>query len=195
MSNSTCIDIICPDDCSTELPPVVFSLCSPEINYGQIARMFLCNPGYPLNNENDPVEWQARMDVNDATKIIALTVVGDKPPAESNEIEISRGRIEHGAKKHTINVDIDETNDTNYEFMRKMECGKSYVMWYETYGGQLYGGRFGCLGSFKLNDNIPKALQDINTFVGAYVWKSKFHPCRTRSVVPGQITENNGSGS
>ena len=180
---SSCTTITCSTDCDQNLPEVDFSLCNPEVNYGEIDAVFITNPGNPLTNENDPAEWATRMAASDATKIIELHVIGDKPAPEQTEIKISRDTTVIGSKSHTINVEIQQTNDTNYNMLRSFECGKKILFWYRTSGGLLYGGPEGIEGSMLLNEIIPKSRKEIITFQGTIKWEARFHPCRTTSVI------------
>ena len=182
---TACLDITCSTDCEDQLPAVLFDICAPEVHFGQISKVYMTNIGNPLLDETDAAEWATRMAllVTDPTRIIELSVIGDKPAAEANILEISRGRKVAGLKNHTINVRIDETNQINYEMMRKFECGKGILFWYETYEGILYGGNVGIEGSLLMNHIIPESAQDLETFSGTLTWKSKFHPCRTVSPI------------
>lgn len=180
---SSCTEVTCAESCTQNLPEVSFSLCNPEVNYGEIDAVFITNPGNPLTNENDPSEWATRMAASDDTKIIELHVIGDKPAPESSEIVISRNTTVIGSKTHTINVEIQQTNQINYDMLRAFECGKKILMWYRTAGGLLYGGAAGIEASMLLNEIIPKSRKELITFQGVIKWDNRFHPCRTTSVI------------
>lgn len=193
---STCETITCPDACSDQLPEVSFSICAPVTNFGQIAKIYVANDGYPLTDENSLVEWQTRANLasSDPSRILEFSVIGDKPLAGTNENALSRGRTANGAKDHSLNIKIDETNDINYEMMRSFECGKTVRVWYETFGGLLYGGTTGVLGSVTLGEVIPEGTADLITFQGTVKWKSKISPCRTTSPMAGiDLVEEAGS--
>lgn len=193
---STCEEIVCPDGCAEQLPVVKFSICAPVTNFGQISKVYATNDGYPLTDENSLEEWQTRanLDTIDPSRILEFSVIGDKPLAAANEVALSRGRTANGAKDHVINIRIDETNDENYEAMRAFECGKTMRFWYETFGGKLYGGATGILGSFTLGEVIPEGTAELTTFQGTVKWKSKISPCRTTSPMAGiDLVEEAGS--
>lgn len=182
--STACVDIECEEGCETVLPEVSFDLCNPDVHFGQISDVFITNIGNPLTDETDPLEWAARLalDQSNPAKIIQLQGIGDKPAAEANVIEISKGRKVSGNKNHTVNFRIDEVSDKNYEMMRKFECNKSVLAWYKTYEGKLYGGRFGVHSagvSIAFNHVIPENAAELETLPGTLTWKSKFHPCRT----------------
>jgi len=180
---TACVDIVCTDACSDNLPAVEFSICAPEINQGEIDAIFVTNVGNPLTDETDAAEWATRMAAIGATKIIELHVIGDKPAPEENNIMISRNIEVPGNKGHVINVEIQQTNQVNYDFLRAMECGKQVLVWYRTSGGLLYGGAAGIPGSLKLNEIITKSRKEIITFQGTFKWSAKHHPCRTLSPI------------
>lgn len=180
---SACLEITCPTDCDGNLPDVEFSVCSPEINLGEITDIYLTNPGNPLTDETSAVEWAARMAAVDETKIINLKVMGDLPIPEASEIEISGKRKVTGDKSYTINLDIDETNQTNYEFMRATSCANKKTAWFKTTSGKLYGGATGIDGTLRLDEIIPRSSKEVTKFTGTFKWDAKFAPCRTDSVI------------
>jgi hypothetical protein len=182
---TACITPVCTDSCADALPEVEFNICAPGINFGEIDAIFITNVGNPMLDETDPLEWATRMAllVTDPTRIIELNVIGDKPAPESTEVAISRNRIVVGAKGHSVNIEIQETNQKNYDMLRAFECGKKIKFWYRTAGGLLYGGNVGIDGSMVLNEIIPKSRKELIVFAGAIKWEAKHHPCRTLSVI------------
>lgn len=180
---SACATITCATSCTQTLPAVDFSLCNPVVNFGEIDAIFITNPGNPLTDETDATEWATRMGLSTSAKIVELHVIADKPAPESNEIQISRNTTVVGDKGHTINVEIQQTNATNYEMLRKFECGKKILFWYRTAGALLYGGASGIEGSLILNEIIPKSRKELITFQGTLKWQARFHPCRTASPI------------
>lgn len=180
---TACEEITCASSCTQVLPEVDFSLCNPEVNYGEIDALFITNPGNPLTDETDPAEWATRMALSTAAKIIELHIMGEKPAPEQSEIKISRDTTVVGSKTHTMNIEIQQTNATNYEMLRSFECGKKILFWYRTAGGLLYGGNTGIEGSMILNEIIPKSRKELITFQGSVKWDARFHPCRTTSPI------------
>lgn len=166
----------CPDDCESTLPIVEFDECAPEVNDGQIYKIYVTNIGNPLVDVTDPVEWALRLDNSDPApdKIRTLHVIGSKPVPASDEKEISLGRKITSKKSHTVPFKIDETNQINHDFMRSMECGGNYLFWYETSGGLIFGGNDGIVGSFLVDMEIPEAETDFILLTGKVDWKSKF---------------------
>lgn len=174
---------VCPTDCTGELPDVLFSDCAPEINNAQLRNMYIANIGYGFADWTQASEWTTRiaMTTNPAA-IRALTIVGDKPAAESTEKKISHDRTISGRKNHTVNVEVDETNTTNYDAMRTFECGKQYLMWYED-EKYMYGGNGGIRVSINLDHVIDKDSGNIQLFVGTAKWSAQQHPDRILSPI------------
>jgi hypothetical protein len=118
-----------------------------------------------------------------ANSIRTLHVIGSKPVPASDEKEISLGRKVTGKKTHIVNFKVDETNDTNHEFLRQNECGGNYLFWYETVEGLMFGGNEGIEASMLMDMDIPEALTDLIMFTGKIEWKSKFTEERIASPI------------
>ena len=140
--------------------------------------MYIANVGYGFADWTSASEWNTRLALTtEAHAVRQLTIVGDKPAAESSEKKISHDRTIAGRKSHTINIEIDETNTINYDAMRTMECGKQYLMWYadEKY---MYGGNGGIKVSINLNHVIDKDSGNIQYLSGTAKWSDQQHPDR-----------------
>jgi formylglycine-generating enzyme required for sulfatase activity len=174
---------VCATNCSATLAPVSFDECNPETNGAQIAKIYVTNIGNPLVDWTDPIEWQSRL--NDAavlaSDILTLHVIASKPVPAGTEKEISLGRKVVGKKTHILPFKIDETNITNHEFLRANECGGSYLFWYETLEGKLFGSTDGIVASMLLDMNIAESADDLIQNEGKMEWKSKFTEERTDS--------------
>lgn len=172
------ISITCPTDCSTWLPAVEFDDCNPAVDFGEITHIYVTGLGHGLVDWTDTAEWASRLDdttMGTDTHIRTLIVKADKPPAESTEYEISNCRTFWGDKKHTVNFDIDETNITNYDFMRQLECGGQFTIWYGT-PNYMYGGTHGIDVGMSMNDNITRGCRELNLISGTVKWNAKHHP-------------------
>lgn len=163
------------------LPVAVASFCDPDINYGQIGRVYFSTT--PMTDWESLIEWTARLDNTTPTPLVDyvryFNVIGDKPAPEKPEIKISRGRTVFGSKTHTLNFAIDETGDSNYTFMQFLEAnvGAGIRMWYEA-GKYLYGGDSGICCSISIDEIIPEAETEIVKFIGVAKWFSASHPPR-----------------
>ena len=165
----------------TQLPTVVADFCSPNLNFGQIKKIYLGYASNPLADWNDLAEWNTRLDNSteaDLTKIRFLHVIADKPAAEKSEIEFSQNRKAYTTPDHTINLSVDETGNENYALIQFLEdnAGKTVQMWYEA-GKYLYGGNSGIPVFISLNDVIPESDEELNTFDGTATWQAN-HPDR-----------------
>jgi hypothetical protein len=173
----------CPDDCDATLPVVSFDECQPEVNDGQIYKLYVTNIGNTFTDVTSLPEWTARLDNGSANAdaIRTLHVIGSKPVPTSEEKDISLGRKITSKKTHSVPFKIDETNAINHEFLRLMECGGNFLFWYETSGGLLFGGNEGIKASFTLDMEIPESETDFIQLTGKADWKAKFTEERTPS--------------
>lgn len=172
--------ITCPDNCSFSLPTFKFSECAPRTKEGGLCNIFLRNVGNPLTNWEDLNEWTTNISNTDpgATKIRALTVTGDVPLPESTEKTISHQRVIKLAKKRTANAKIDDDSDDNYDAMRQIQCGGSYLAWLLTNGGDLYGGNEGIQVTIDADEVIPESIEE-NVFINMVLkWNDRISPLR-----------------
>jgi hypothetical protein len=180
--------IFCPTTCTDQIGVLDFDVCNPNWNEGGIEYIYLTNIGYPLiATEGDPAGIRAELlsrisntSVNvDAIRV--LTVMADKPAPTKTEIEMSAKRRIVTGKTHTLNVKIDETGDDNYEFLRRLECGSQFLMWWVG-GKYMFGGEDAFIDgqpvSITIDDIHPQSDKELNTFDGLITWESKFHPNR-----------------
>ena len=167
-------EVICPTGCDNELPELSMSDCNPEVDFGEIGWIYLTNVDNPLTDWTDIGEWNPRLNntSTDTDAIRFFYVAGDKPPAEVNESKISLCRTVYSEKTHTVNFDIDETNNTNYDAMRQIECGGTYLAWYAT-PNKLYGGNAGIEVEIGMNHNITRGCTEINLIPGTLKWQNK----------------------
>lgn len=163
------------------LPIVTADFCAPDINFGEVDKIFLGNPGNPFTDWTDLAEWTARLDnadIVDAATIRTLHIIGDKPAPEKNKVDFSQGRSVYTDPKHTLNISIDETGDDNYALIQFLEdnAGQTLQMWYQA-GKYLYGGNEGIAAVLTLDDIIPGSTEELNTFKGVASWEGS-HPDR-----------------
>lgn len=177
----------CPANCDFTLPVVSFDTCAPTVVYSEIRRIFIAKKAAaPFSNWLSATEWLARMSQTSTTGndyIRPLTVIGDKPAAADVFKEISNGRRVTIGKDHTINFTIDDVTQANYDFMRGLECGGEFRIWYETEGGFIYGGNEGIVVRVSANNVLNRGREEIETIVGVFTWRAKFHPERGISPI------------
>ncbi len=171
----------CPDDC-TGLPAVSFDVCAPELHYGEVAKLYIAAADADdFTNVEDLAEWTTRLD-DSATltgdEIRELIVIGELAEPEQTEITISGDRTAVGFKQFSLAFEVDETNDTNYNFLLTLECNMKMKMWYETADGMLYGGNEGIEATIRVNQVIPRERTELVKFIGTAKWRSQFSPLR-----------------
>jgi hypothetical protein len=162
------------EDALETLPGYVFSECAPEVNAGEIEKIYLGIPGNPFTAWTSAAEWNSRLTSNTATKIVALTVIAEKPRPTVNSKDISGGRKVKLDSDHVINFTIDESSQANHDAQRQLDCGGVFLMWYATSGGLLFGGNAGIEVSIEAGMVIPLSRNDTLTYQGSITWKAKF---------------------
>jgi hypothetical protein len=180
--------IVCPDGCAdtaAALPTLKFDDCAPEVNGGEIQRLYLGIVGHPFTDIEDPEEWADRLaGTTPATKIVRLNVSADKPKPTGTVKDISLGRKIVLSKDHTINATVDETTQENHDAFSKMsQCGGTYLLWYETAGGLVFGGNRGIKVSIDADMVIPRAKGDSITWELTVTWSDRATERRTVSPI------------
>ena len=180
----------CPDDCTGPLESVSFNECAPETHPGEIEWLYLwvdsATPPFASQaNYDSAVHWATHLDETgtDIDDIRAIHVIGEQPEPEQTETTISGDRIVYGYKKFTLNLEVDETNETNYNFLLGSECNGSYKANYQTADGLLFGGWRGLDVSVKMNMVIPRRRQELIKYMVKVTWSSMNHPFRQISPV------------
>ena len=174
----------CPTDCAGSLEAVSFNECAPEVHYGEVSKVYVARAdSADFTNVDIITEWTARLDDSgsDANDIRTLIGIGEIPVPEKTELTLSGDRIIYPPKKFTMLFEVDETNDTNYEFLQASECNLKFKFWYETSDGMLYGGNTGIEAIISGDAPIPKSREEIAKFMFTAKWKSQFSPLRCLS--------------
>jgi hypothetical protein len=171
------------DNALDQLPDWQFSDCAPEVNAGEIEKIYMGIPGNPFTNWATATEWNTRLGSTTATKLVVLTVSGEKPRPTPNSKDISGGRKVQLDSDHVLNFTIDETGPGNHEAIRQLECGGTFLFWYETSGGLMFGGNQGILASISAGMVIPKSRKDALTYEGSITWSAKFTEERVVSPI------------
>lgn len=177
---------VCPVACAGSLEAVSFNECAPVIHYGEISKLYVARADAASFTSPDIItEWTARLSDSDTTidKIRTLIGIGELTTAEKTELLISGGRTIYSPKSFNVLFEVDETNDTNYEFLLSTECNLKFKFWFETSDGMLYGGKDGIEAVFNMDAPIPKGREEVAKFMTSIKWKSKFHPLRNVSPI------------
>lgn len=169
----------CPVDCAAELPAWSFATCVADVEAlgGEISYIYLSAVGEPLSAYSDLEGARVSNSSTDADAIRKLTVIGDKPAPDPVYLLLSLNRRKLLRKTRTLNIIIDDVNDTNHEALRALECGSDdlYLMWYEDSNGYIYGGLEGIpVKNLELNEIIPQSRDEKITFTGVITWQSKY---------------------
>ncbi len=176
----------CPTDCLYAIPDVSSGDCTPEVHFGEIKQIMVGTVGHPLSNIEDPAEVAARLALpsGDDDRLQLLTVIGDMVAPETNEVQISGCRKVQSPKDYTVNLTIDETNDTNHEFMRwAHSCNPSVLVWLVT-TDHIRGGNSGIEAQLYLADIIETDCKSVQKYVGKLTWTGKDSPARTENILP-----------
>lgn len=174
----------CPTGCSSVLPDVSFDVCSPNVSFGEIQKIFIAMAdAEPFTDWTNLSQWEAALALptNDPDAIRELNVSADLPAPAVEEIVISLGRKIKSPATHTINVDIDDLSDENYEFARTTSCNSQFKMWFMT-SDYMYGGNDGITVNIDLRPVIERGIKSLNKLTGTITWEAKFSPERATSV-------------
>jgi len=179
---SVCYLPPCPTNCLGSVADVSFNECAPETHYGEVSKLYIVDANFGgFADVSDPAEWAGLIGDTGDGLIRTLTVLGDLPEAETTELPISGDRVVYGFKTFNLNFTVDETNETNYAFLKTLECPGKVLLWFETSDGLFFGGDTGIEVSIKINMVIPRERTALLTFVGKATWKALTSPCRTDS--------------
>ncbi|WP_159039837.1 hypothetical protein [Christiangramia fulva] len=188
--------MLCPVDCATAgIPTVNFDDCSPENNESEIEWIAISrSDSDDFADVEDATEWTTRIAQTAAdpapspdNSIRMIRVIGDKPAPEVQNRTVSGGRQIQTAKNHTLNVEIDETNSDNYEFIRSTQCNPTYKLWYITRAGLVYGGICGIKAQAIFNLIQNRGDGEIEKYVGTVTWKDRIDPPRANFPLAGEV--------
>lgn len=174
------INPTCPTGCSFQIPAVDFDLCNPQIFFGEIEHIFMAaGDATPFTDFEDLAEWTARVSESaiEADTIRDFHVLADLPAASADEVVISLGRKVYSPATHTINVDIDDISDLNYEFARTTSCNTQFRIWFAT-ESHIFGGNDGILATVNLRPVIERGQKSVNKLTGTITWDAQFSPQR-----------------
>jgi len=180
------INPVCPTGCSSILPDVSFDLCNPNVSWGEIQRIFVgmadANP-FGAGAWTDLSLWTAALALatSETNAIRQLYVSADLPAATADETVISLGRKIYSPATHTINVDVDDLSQENYDFMRTLGCNLQFRVWFMT-EDYMYGGQDGILAIFTMRPVIERGIKSLNKLSGTITWEDQFSPERAVSV-------------
>lgn len=175
----------CPTGCTFQLPENTFDFCRSDIHTGEIEILYLAAPGAEcFTDVTSLVEWNNRLSAtsNDPNAIRRFRVIGNMPVGTGDAIDISLGQKYYTEKEFTVNIEIEDNSDENYAFMRYLECQFTTKAWFQTAGGDLFGGVCGIDVNINVGNQIENGQSSIHKQMWTLTWKAKFSP--ERSVSP-----------
>lgn len=179
----------CPTGCTGILPQLDFNYCDPVLGFGEITHVFLASVDAEcFTDVTSLAEWLARLSNTsaDPDAIRFLHVKADKPVAEREEQEISLGRKVKSPGTYTLNIDVDDVSELNYEFMRTSQCNVQFRMWFVA-DHYLFGGVCGITVNLNLDYVIERGTKAIHKIMGTAKWDAKFDPERDENPLAGTI--------
>ena len=174
----------CPTDCAGSNEAVSFNECAGEFHYGQISKLYVARADAADFVSPDIItEWTARLSdtgtgIDDIRTLIGI---GELPEPEQSEIPVSGDRIIYSKKTFNLIFEVDETNDTNYEFMLATYCNVKKKVWIEMSDGMLYGGKTGIEMVFKGSQPLLKGKTEVLKILFKGKWESYSDPLRNIS--------------
>ncbi len=172
----------CPTDCAGSLPEPSFDECAPVLGYGEVEKIYLQKANADdFSDVEDLGEWTTKkaLAISDDNAVREFTVKGDLPAPATTEVVISQNRTIRGSKKFTLNFQIDEDNDKNYEAHLLFECNTKFKMRFATADGMLFGGNEAILASILTDYIIPPERTAVRYIAGKAIWDSKKSPLRS----------------
>lgn len=189
-----------PTDCSTvNLGTVAQDDCFPEQKKSELTHLMIARQdAIDFTDASDAAAWAARLSqsatvpsgstaaVKDLIRKIAI--IGDMPAPADNEKPISGGRTFNGEKSFTLNFEIDDIGDAEYEFVRNFQYGVVNVKaWVKTLGGDLLGGNKGLNDGKKVRIKAwpvyGRGQDEIVKIIGTLTWKGTVAPDRCVSPI------------
>ena len=175
----------CPTGCTSLLPENTYDFCVQTIITGEIERIYLANGDAECFTDwTTSTEWTARIseDSGDPDAIRQFRGIGDLPVGTNDETDISLGQKYYGEKSFVVNFDIEDCSESNYSFMRFLECQATIKMWFEA-GGYLFGGNCGLDVNINANYQIERGQKTLHHIMLVITWDNDFSAERCASPI------------
>lgn len=173
-------------DCNYVLPAVSSSDdCAGDTFASEIEELYIAKAdAIAFADWTDPAEWATRLSqtLQVGNEIRKIIVIGDKPAAQSNILNVSKKRKKKVDASHVLNFDIDDLTQDNYDFARDMQKGYQVRAWYKNRGGNMFGGNEGVLAYLEINPVLGRG-DEIEKLVGSLSWNSVQDPERVTSPI------------
>ncbi len=175
----------CGTDCNSILPSAHYDFCKPTLAFGEVEMIYLAaGNAQCFTDWGLPTEWLARISdtLTGIDNIRRFAVIGDQPEGANDEIMISLGRKVYTPKTFTLNLEIEDVDTLNYDFMRYLECNETVKLWYKA-GNYLFGGNCGLDVQIKANYRIERGRKTLHKITIVPTWENDFSPERVTSPI------------
>lgn len=171
--------IICPTGCQNDVPPIAMDECNPVVDFSEIDKLYMTAINNPLADWTDAAEWATRIDNAGvaAADIREWWVSGELPEPERNVTEIDNDRDISSPLKFSATLQVYETNLTNYDAVRLMQCETEVLVWYSA-GENMYGGTTGIEVNVIASHIITKGSKESNIIQLLVTWDDPHNPER-----------------
>lgn len=176
MSNPT---IECPIGCLNDVPIIAMDECNPDVDFSEVDKLYMTQLDQVLADWTDAAEWTARIDnagvaVDD---IREWWVSGELPEPERTITEIDNDRDVSSPNKFNLTLQVFETNLTNYDAVRFLQCNTRVLIWYSA-GENMYGGTDGIEADVIASHLITKGSKEANIIQLLVTFDAKHNPER-----------------
>lgn len=172
--------------------------CQEEIFESQICGVIILPSGV-----TPPADWTSRtlwagvIDNTNTNNAAAkyLPVIGGVDVPDKNEVTVAKGYKKVTSKTYSFQGEIKALDDVIRNFITSFECNPSgYRVWFETLGGNLFGGPTGIYVNFSDADlPLGAGEDDIEMGVLSIEWRASCAPLR--AAVGSIITAENESNT
>ncbi|MFH0864769.1 MAG: hypothetical protein V1904_01140 [Bacteroidota bacterium] len=175
------LDPTCPQGCVGAPAENTFDYCKQTIVTGEVGLVFLAGGAAQCFTDWTQLgEWATRISETsmDPDAIRRFRGVGDAPGGTSDAVDISLCQKYYPEKTFTLNFDVEDVSQENYDFMRQVECNQLLKGWYAA-GGYLFGGNCGVDVSIGVNYVIERGCKTLHKIKFIFSWEHQFSPQRT----------------
>ena len=171
--------ITCPTGCQNDVPAISMDECNPAVDFSEVDKLYMTARSNPLSDWTDAAEWATRIDNSgtSASDIREWWVSGELPEPERTVTEIDNDREISSPMKFQMTLEVFETNTTNYDAVRFLQCGTQFLMWFSA-GEYLYGSTDGIEADVIATHLITKGNREINKLQLLVTWEAKHNPER-----------------
>lgn len=170
------IPVDCPDDCASNLTPVVFDTCPVHVQFGRITRIYV-TAGDGLADWTSGAEWATRLDdaAGSLDSVVTYKVIGSSSVPTTTDIEISDERIIEGIPEWELTFQIDEISQENWDHMREVgNCRQEVKFWFSNKSNGFFGGDDGIDANIRMYPDHTEGVDDVLKIIGTLKWKDQF---------------------